>query len=63
MTDLIRKCLLEALVEAEHHLEYVGYGDRWEREDARRDGLPEKIRTAIAEAEAIESMDNEGGGQ
>lgn len=63
--DLIRKCLLEALVEAEHHLEYCGYGDSYERECADDNGLAKKTRSAIeaAEASAIEAMDNEGGGQ
>lgn len=64
MTDLIRKGLLEALVDAEHHLKHIGYGfNSYER--AESVGLAEKIRSAIEaeEASAIEAMNNEGGGQ
>ncbi len=42
--------LLDALKDAEDHLEYCGYGDKWERECAREDGLAEKIEKAIAKA-------------
>jgi hypothetical protein len=42
--------LLEALVEAQEHLEYCGYGDRWEREVARE--LHKKIQNAIDAAKA-----------
>ena len=43
--------LLEALKEAQEHLEYCGYGDSWERECAYASGLPEMIDKAIAKAE------------
>jgi len=39
--------LYEALRDAEQHLEYCGYGDRYERECARDEKLPEKIRKAL----------------
>lgn len=45
--------LLEALKEAREHLDWCGWGDSYERECARADGLPEKIDAAIAQAEAI----------
>ena len=43
--------LLEALKSAQAHLEYCGYGDKWERECAREDKLSERISKAIAKAE------------
>ena len=42
--------LLEALQQAEDHLEYTGWGDSWERECAREAKLPELISAAIAKA-------------
>jgi hypothetical protein len=42
----IAKLLYEALKEAREHLEYCNYGDTWERECAREDKLPEKIKKA-----------------
>lgn len=39
--------LIEALTAARDHLEYCGYGDRWERECAQADKLPEKIEQAL----------------
>ena len=42
--------LLEALIAAKEHLEYCGYGDRWERECARDGGLIEKIDAALTAA-------------
>ncbi len=46
--------LLEALKQAEAHLEYTGWGDGWERECAREAKLPELVRAAIAKAEGPE---------
>ncbi len=43
--------LLEALIDAKEHLEYCGYGDKWERECAESEGLEDKINKAIAKAE------------
>lgn len=42
---------LDALIAARDHLDYCGYGDSWERECARTQGLEEKLETAIAAAE------------
>ena len=42
--------LLEALEEAQSHLEYCGYGDKWEREVAEDRKLSQKIETALAKA-------------
>ncbi len=39
--------LKDALEEAEDHLEYCGWGDSYERECARNEKLPEKIREAL----------------
>ena len=44
------KAMLEALVAAHDHLEYCNYGDSWESECARDEGLPEKIEAAIKAA-------------
>ncbi len=41
------KILKEALTEARDHLEYCGYGDKWESECAERNGLEEKIEAAL----------------
>jgi hypothetical protein len=41
------KILGEALLEAQEHLEYCGYGDSWERECAMSSGLPETIDSAV----------------
>jgi len=43
--------LLEMLMAAQAHLEYCGWGDAFERQCARDEGLPEKITAAIARAE------------
>lgn len=40
----------ESLVEAEHHLEWTGYGDRYERECARESKLMVHIEGAIKAA-------------
>lgn len=45
--------LAEALAEAEEHLEWCSYGDKWERECARERGLPETIKDAL---EAYKNM-------
>lgn len=42
--------LLEVLEAAKEHLDYVGYGDSWERECAHDARLPERIESAIAKA-------------
>ena len=41
------KQLAEALAEAKEHLEYCGYGNKWEREIARESKLQEKIKEAL----------------
>jgi hypothetical protein len=43
--------LLEALKESLSHHEYCGWGDSYERELAREDGLEKKIHAAINAAE------------
>jgi hypothetical protein len=44
--------LLEALKLAVAHLDYCGYGDKWERECAVESGLEKRLEAAIAKAEA-----------
>jgi hypothetical protein len=39
--------LAEALQEAAQHLDYCGYGDKWERECAYEAKLPQKIEAAL----------------
>lgn len=39
--------LREALIAAKEHLEYCGYGDKWERELARDSKLEEQIADAL----------------
>ena len=41
--------LYDALKEASAHLDYCGYGDRYERDCARESGLMEKIEKALEE--------------
>lgn len=48
--DTITKQLLDALEAAKEHLEYCGYGDKWERECAKESGLEKQIDDAIAAA-------------
>lgn len=50
MTDL-EKTLLEALKKAEAHLDYIGYGDSWERGCAEEAHLEETIKEAIRQGE------------
>lgn len=40
--------LRKALQAASDHLDYCGYGDRWERECAQEMKLREEIETALA---------------
>lgn len=48
MDDKAKIALLrDALKAAEEHLEYCGYGDRWERECAFGAELPTKIQEAL----------------
>lgn len=42
--------LREALQAAADHLEYCGYGDKWERQCAVESKLPEKIDAALKRA-------------
>lgn len=39
--------LREALQAAQAHLDYCGYGDKWERECAAEEKLEEKINDAL----------------
>lgn len=43
-----RDALREALQAAQQHLEYCGYGDKWERECAVESNLEERINSALA---------------
>lgn len=45
-TKLIQQ-LGEALQEASDHLDYCGYGDKWERECAEASGLRPKVEAAL----------------
>jgi hypothetical protein len=45
------KLLREALVAAEEHLSYCGYGDSWERECAYEQKLPQQIEEALKKTE------------
>ena len=47
--------LLEALRAASEHLDYCGYGDKWERECAKAAGLEKQINAAIEAAEKEEA--------
>ena len=48
MTDAEKIALLRGALEAaQEHLEYCDYGDRWERECADEQGLPEQIADAL----------------
>jgi hypothetical protein len=47
----LEKQLLEALAAANDHLDYCGYGDKWERECAVAAKLEEKIAAALLAAE------------
>lgn len=48
MTDHeIIALLLDALTEAQSHLDYCGYGDNWERECADAKKLPKQIDDAV----------------
>jgi hypothetical protein len=49
--DLIEE-LVAALKAAKDHLDYCGYGDRWERECAKEAKLEQQIDNALAKAEA-----------
>jgi len=41
------ECLERALQAAKEHLEYCGYGDKWERECAEASKLEEQIEEAL----------------
>ena len=43
----VTEILFNALVKARNHLEYCGYGDSWEREIAKEQGLSDEIEEAI----------------
>jgi hypothetical protein len=48
MTDKDKiKLLREALIASKEHHEYCGYGDRYERDCAREQKLPELIEKAL----------------
>lgn len=50
MNDKLIKTLVAALQAASDHLDYCGYGDKYERECARDAHLPEQIEQALAKA-------------
>lgn len=43
---ILEKQLFDALTAASEHLDYSNYGDKWERECAREQKLPEQISNA-----------------
>jgi hypothetical protein len=45
------KVLVEALSDAQNHLDYCGWGDKWERECAIEGKLPNKIASALLTAQ------------
>lgn len=47
----IESSLYAALQNASFHLDYCGYGDRWERECAEEQGLRKVISAALNQAE------------
>lgn len=50
--DPVARNLVEALIAAQSHLEYCGYGDRWEREYALTGPFPldKEIEAALVNA-------------
>lgn len=52
MTDEMR-AICKALVEAAEHLDYCGYGDRWESMCARESGMIARIDAAKTQAKAL----------
>lgn len=42
------RIVAEALMAAQRHLEYCGFGDNWERECADEEKLPQKIEEAVS---------------
>lgn len=42
-----QKELLKALIEAEKHLDWIGYGDKYERECAMEQNLPARLECTI----------------
>lgn len=48
--ELIKQ-LTEALKAASDHLDYCGYGDKWERECAYEEKLPGQIEAALKASE------------
>lgn len=57
MSDILVKKLVAALTAAKAHLEYCGYGDKWERECARDDKLADKIEDALNAANYSTALD------
>jgi len=58
---LMRK-LVDALIEAESHLAYCGYGDEWERECAVSKGLSELLTEVIGNGERrVEHLEKQYG--
>lgn len=47
----LEKELLDMLIEAQSHLEYCNYGDKWEKECAVEAKLPERLQAVITAAE------------
>jgi hypothetical protein len=47
MASKLEKQLTKALRAASDHLDYCGYGDKWERECAEAEKLSEKIEAAL----------------
>ncbi len=47
------KKLLKVLKKAQQHLDYCGYGDKWEQECAIFENLPCEINSAIKNGERL----------
>jgi hypothetical protein len=47
MATPLEQQLFKALVLAQGHLDYCGYGDNWERECAEASGIEKKIDAAV----------------
>lgn len=47
--------LRDALSDAVEHLDYCGYGDKWERECADHAKLPEKLTRVLDETKELEN--------
>lgn len=59
MATVLENQLFQALVKAQRHLDYCGYGDSWERECAKASGIEKQIDTAIKAGEEAGLVEDE----